>query len=83
MILEMSVCLILCCILIMIRLYKQFFPMVFLHSFLTRVLSKEILHLANVCFRMHAIAQPCSHTTSKMFKCGKAILYIIYTVKLG
>jgi len=33
-----------------------------------KYLCKKILHLANVCFRAHAISQPCRHTTSETFQ---------------
>jgi len=35
-------------------------------------LCKIILNLANVCFRAHAISQPCRHTTSEAFQKGYA-----------
>ena len=41
--------------------------------------SKKILPWANVCFRAHAIAQPCRHTTSKAFQAVKR-LCDIYTI---
>jgi len=38
--------------------------------------SKKTLHWANLCFSVHAIAQPCGHTTSEAFQAAKVMRYI-------
>jgi len=46
------------------------------------VLSKKILHWANICFSARAIARPCGHTTSEAFQALKGFEIYVHGIKI-